>query len=151
MLVIRFLRVGKRNQSSFKVVVTDKRNPARAGRFVEQVGFYNPRTKEKILKKERFLYWISKGAKPSPTVYNLLIKEGIVEGKKIAVHKKSKKPVEVVAPAPPAAPVKEAAVPAAAPAPAEATASKPAAAAGVPVAEAPKEKKEEPALEGPVA
>src|SRR3989338_4579360 len=91
MLVIRFFRVGKRNQPSFKIVVADKRNPTRAGRFVEQVGFYNPKTKEKVLSKERFQYWISKGAQPSSTVYNLLVKEGIVAGKKIDVHKKSKK------------------------------------------------------------
>lgn len=107
MLVIRLFRVGKKNQPSFKIVVTDKRNPPRAGRFVEEVGFYNPLTKEKVLKKERFQYWIQKGAQPSPTVYNLLVKEGIIEGKKIAVHKKSKKPavVPAVAPAAPTAPV----------------------------------------------
>ena len=105
MLAIRFFRVGKKNQPSFKIVVTDKRNPPKAGRFVEQVGFYNPLTKEKILKKERIQYWLSTGAKSSPTVYNLLVKEGIVEGKKIAVHKKSKKqaPAASAAPAAPAA------------------------------------------------
>ncbi|MBI2041986.1 MAG: 30S ribosomal protein S16 [Candidatus Nealsonbacteria bacterium] len=108
MLVLRLFRVGKKNQPSFKIVVTDKRNPTRAGRFVEEVGFYNPVTKEKVLSKERVQYWLSKGVQPSPTVYNLLVKEGIVEGKKIAVQKKSKK----AAPAP-AAPV---AVPAAVPA-----------------------------------
>ena len=100
MLTLRLFRVGKKNQPSFKIVVTDKRNPTRAGRFVEEVGFYNPITKEKVLSKERVQYWLSKGVQPSPTVYNLLIKNGIVEGKKIAVQKKSKK----AAPAP-AAPV----------------------------------------------
>ena len=96
MLTLRLFRVGKKNQPSFKIVVTDKRNPTRAGRFVEEVGFYNPTTKEKVLSKERVQYWLSKGVQPSPTVYNLLVKEGIVDGKKIAVQKKSKKP----APAP---------------------------------------------------
>ena len=98
MLVIRLLRVGKKNQPSFKIVVTDKKNPPRGGRFVEQVGFYNPLTKEKILKKERIQYWLGQGVKPSDTVHNLLVKEGILEGKKISVHKKPKKkeePVEV--------------------------------------------------------
>jgi len=114
MLVIRFFRVGKRNQPSFKIVVTDKRNPTRAGRFVEQVGFYNPKTKEKVLSKERFQYWISKGAQPSPTVYNLLVKEGIAAGKKIDVHKKSKKPFDAAQgkPAPAQAAVPVAAAPA---------------------------------------
>ena len=76
---------------------------------MEQVGFYNPKTKEKVLSKERFQYWISKGAQPSSTVYNLLVKEGIVAGKKIDVHKKSKKatpaPTAVLVAAVPAAPV----------------------------------------------
>jgi small subunit ribosomal protein S16 len=91
MLVIRLFRVGKKNQPSFKIVVTDKRRPPRAGRFVEEVGFWNPLTKEKVLKKERIKYWMSAGAKPSDTVHNLLISEEIIEGKKIDKHKKPKK------------------------------------------------------------
>ena len=91
MLVIRFLRVGKKNQPSFKIVVTDKRRPPRGGRFVEELGFYNPLKKEKVLREERIKHWLSVGAKPSDTVYNLLVKEGIIEGKKISVHKKPKK------------------------------------------------------------
>ncbi len=91
MLVIRLFRVGKKNQPSFKIVVTDKRKSSTKGRFVEEVGFSNPLTKEKVLKGERIKYWLSVGAKPSPTVFNLLISEKIIEGKKIAVHKKSKK------------------------------------------------------------
>ena len=91
MLVIRFFRVGKKNQPSFKIVVTDKRRPTRGGRFIEEVGFYNPLKKEKILRQDRVKYWLSVGAKPSPTVYNLLISEKIIEGKKIPVHKKAKK------------------------------------------------------------
>jgi len=103
MLVIRLLRIGKKNQPAFKIVVTDKRNPPRGGRFVEQVGFYNPLTKEKSLKKEKLRYWLQKGAKPSHTVYNLLVEQKILEGSKIAVHKKPKKgegekPVEAEAP-----------------------------------------------------
>ena len=104
MLVIRLFRVGKKNQPSFKVVVTDKRSKPRAGRFVEEVGFYNPLTKEKVLRGERIKYWLSVGAKPSPTVFNLLISEKIIEGKKISVHKKPKtkeeKPTEPTASAP---------------------------------------------------
>ena len=119
MLVFRLFRVGKNNQPSFKIVVTDKRNSSKGGRFVEQVGFYNPVTKEKVLNKERVQYWLSQGVQPSATLHNLFIKDGILEGKKIPVQKKSKK------------------APAVAPASAEATAGKPA--AGAPkVAEAPK-------------
>lgn len=105
MLVIRLFRVGKKNQPSFKIVVTDKRNPTHAGRFVEEVGFYNLITKEKVLKPERIKYWLSVGAKPSDTVFNFFVSEKIMEGKKIAVQKKSKKPAEpAAAPAPASAP-----------------------------------------------
>jgi len=94
MLVIRLFRVGKKNQPSYKIVVTEKSKAARRGRFVEEVGFYNPLTKEKLLKGERIKYWMSKGAKPSDTVYNMLVSGKIIEGKKINVYKKSKKEAE---------------------------------------------------------
>jgi len=91
MLKIRLLRIGKKNQPSFKIVVTDKRKSSKAGRFIEQVGFYNPLTKEKKLIAEKIKYWLSVGAKPSDTIYNLLIKEKIIDGKKINVSKTKKK------------------------------------------------------------
>jgi len=91
MLVIRFLRIGKKNQPSFKIVVTEKRKASRSGRYLEEVGFWNSLTKEKILRKERIKYWLSMGAKPSANLYNLLISEKIIEAKKIPVHKMAKK------------------------------------------------------------
>ncbi len=94
MLVIRFFRAGKRNQPFFKIVVTDKKNAPRGGRFVEEVGFFNPLTKEKNMKAERIKYWLSKGAKASDTVHNLLVKSKIIEGKKIPSHKIIKKSEE---------------------------------------------------------
>jgi len=90
MLAIRFYRTGKKHQPSFKIVVTDKKRPPRGGRFVEKVGFWNPLTKEKNLNKERIEYWLSVGAKPSVSVYNLLVSENILKGKKIPKHKKKK-------------------------------------------------------------
>ncbi len=90
MLSIRLFRTGKKNQPFFKIVVTDKKNPPRGGRFLEELGFINPLTKEKSIKGERAKYWISKGAKPSDSVYNVLISEKIIEGKKTPVHAKKK-------------------------------------------------------------
>lgn len=90
MLVIRLFRVGKKNQPFFKIVVTDKRRPPRGGRFVEELGHYNPLTKQSLIKKERVKYWLSQGAKPSDTVHNLLVKEGLLKEPKIPVHKKPK-------------------------------------------------------------
>ncbi len=91
MLTIRFFRQSKRNQPAFKIVVADKRNSSTRGRFVEEVGHWNPLSKEKILKPERIKYWLSVGAQPSATVFNLLVSEKIIEGKKkIPVQKKKK-------------------------------------------------------------
>jgi small subunit ribosomal protein S16 len=94
MLVIRLFRTGKKNQPTYKIVVTEKKNPPKGGRFVEEVGFYNPKTKERILKKERIQYWISQGVQPSDTVFNMLVSESVIEGKKKSSHKKSKKEVK---------------------------------------------------------
>lgn len=82
MLVIRLFRTGKKNQPSFKIVVTEKTNSSTRGRSTEEVGFYNSTTKEKVFRKERIIHWINKGAQPSDTVYNLLVGEKIIEGKK---------------------------------------------------------------------
>jgi small subunit ribosomal protein S16 len=138
MLVIRLFRVGKKNQPAYKIVVTEKSKASRRGRFVEEVGFYNPLTKEKNLKSERIKYWISQGAKPSDTIYNMLVSGKIIEGKKINVYKKSKKEVEAVPAAAAPAP--------AAPASATPAPEKPAEA---PAAPEPEKKAEEAVLEKP--
>ncbi len=91
MLVIRLFRVGKANQSIFKIVVVPKTNPPKSGVFTEQVGTYNPVTKQKTLKADRVKYWLSVGAEPSDTVYNLLVSEKIIEGKKRKIKISKKK------------------------------------------------------------
>lgn len=93
MLKIRFFRGGKKHQPFFKIVVTDSKNPPQGGRFVEEVGFYNPLTKERKINSKRVLYWLEKGAQPSDSVYNLLIKERVIGGKKrpVFASKKSSK------------------------------------------------------------
>ncbi len=90
MLRIRFLRVGKKNSPSFRLVVTPRRTAPKTGRFLEILGSFNPIKHQRVFKKERIQYWISQGAQASDTVRNMLIKEGIIQGKKVAVHKKTK-------------------------------------------------------------
>ena len=90
MLRIRFLRVGKKNSPSFRLIVTERRNGPKTGNFLEILGFYNPLLHTKVFKKERVQHWLSRGAQASDTVYNMLVKEGIVAGKKVPVHKKKK-------------------------------------------------------------
>jgi len=94
MLVIRLRRVGKKNQPAFKIIVTEKKKAPTKGIFIEEVGFWNPLTKERILKEERIKHWISVGAKPSDTVHNMLIDAKIIEGEKIKKHGKLKKKKE---------------------------------------------------------
>ena len=95
MLTIRLFRVGKKKQPSFKIVVTDRRNGPAKGRFVEEVGFYDPLTKQRNLKGDRVKYWLSVGAQPSDTVHNMLVTEKVIEGAKRAKHKKvAAKPAE---------------------------------------------------------
>lgn len=90
MLRIRLSRVGKKNKAQFRVTVADaRRSPT--GKFIEILGHYNPHTKEKAFKNERIEYWISKGAKPSPTVHNFLIDAGILKGEKMTSWKPKKK------------------------------------------------------------
>ena len=102
MLTIRFFRVGKINQPVFKIVVAEKSHASRSGRFVEDVGFYNPLTKEKKLVAERIKYWLGVGAQASNTVYNLLVAEKIIEGNKRKINiTKSKKEKPAEAPAQP--------------------------------------------------
>lgn len=73
MLKIRLFRTGKKNQPSYRIVITEARRK-RDGKYVENLGFYNPLTDPYALeyKKDRVEYWISKGAQPTETVRKLL-------------------------------------------------------------------------------
>jgi len=78
MLKIRLQRIGKKNAPSYRVVLAEHTAPPQ-GKFLEILGFYNPRKKEKSFRKERIEHWLSKGAQPSPTVFNLLVDEKIIK------------------------------------------------------------------------
>ncbi len=88
MLAIRLKRTGRRHQPSFRVVIAEKRSKA-TGASVEEVGHYNPVTKEFAVKEERVRYWLAKGAQPTVTVHNLLVAHHILEGEKIPVKIKA--------------------------------------------------------------
>jgi small subunit ribosomal protein S16 len=83
MLCIRLQRLGKKKQPVYRVIVSDKHKDTQAG-SLEILGSYIPTTNPKQieLKKDRILYWISVGAQPSPTVHNLLVREGVVKADK---------------------------------------------------------------------
>ena len=73
MVKIRLMRVGKRKQPAFRVVVADARSP-RDGRIIEAIGHYHPRNEPSLVNidNERALYWLQKGAQPSDSVRHLL-------------------------------------------------------------------------------
>ena len=77
MVRIRLRRVGRKKQPSYRIVVADSRSPS-DGRYIEVIGFYNPRTQPSTmtLKEDRALYWLSNGAQPSDPVRRILEKLG---------------------------------------------------------------------------
>ncbi len=78
MVRIRLRRVGAKKQPSYRIVVADKDAP-RDGRFIENIGFFNPRTEPETveLDSDRALYWLSVGAQPSDAVARLLKSKGV--------------------------------------------------------------------------
>lgn len=90
MLRIRLMRFGRRNDPHFRVVVVPRRTKPGKTNYIENLGNYDPRRGAPVLVSERIQYWLSQGAKASPTVHNLLVKAGITSGPKIAKHARSK-------------------------------------------------------------
>lgn len=88
MLMIRFQRIGRKNDPAFRIVVLEKTAGPKAGSYVDLVGTYNPKTKAVTLKPEAIRDWMGKGAQVSPSLNNLLVKEGVLEGSKFAVVSK---------------------------------------------------------------
>ena len=80
MVRIRLRRVGGRSQASFRIVATDKESPNN-GRFIEILGFYNPRTQPATiqLKEDRIYDWIGKGAQPSDSAMQVFKVAGLTE------------------------------------------------------------------------
>jgi len=78
MVRIRLRRVGAKNQPSYRIVAADKESP-RDGRFLEILGFYNPRTDPATLKvkEDRVYEWLSNGAQPSDSVKQLFQSSGV--------------------------------------------------------------------------
>ena len=80
MVRIRFRRQGLKRQPSYRVVVTDQRK-ARNGGYIENIGYYNPRTRPatEVLEEARALYWLSVGAQPSDAVRRMMDHTGTWE------------------------------------------------------------------------
>jgi small subunit ribosomal protein S16 len=75
---IRLRRMGAKKRPFYRIVVADSRYP-RDGRFIEEIGYYNPivQPKEVKIDIQKAVEWLSKGAKPSDTVKALFEKNGV--------------------------------------------------------------------------
>ena len=79
---IRLKRIGAKKSPFYRIIVADSRSP-RDGRFIEEIGYYNPLTEPKTVKidNERAQNWLGNGAKPTDSVDKLFKLSGIYEAK----------------------------------------------------------------------
>ena len=77
-VVLRLKRMGTNKKPFYRIVATERSSP-RDGRFIEEIGYYDPKKNPATVKvkKDRALYWLKNGAQPSVTVRSLFKKEGI--------------------------------------------------------------------------
>ncbi len=77
---MRLTRIGKKKAPCYRVVIADERSP-RDGRFIEEIGSYNPLTEPATIKidAEKAKKWLANGVQPTDTVKVLLKKSGIVD------------------------------------------------------------------------
>jgi len=90
--MIRLQRTGRKHEPTFRVVLTDSKNGPKSGKYLENLGWYDTRIKNKTdqMDTEKMKYWISKGAKLSVTLHNYLVTQKVITAKKInALPKKS--------------------------------------------------------------
>ncbi len=80
MVKIRLRRMGAKKAPFYRIIVADSRSP-RDGRFIEEVGYYNPMTNPADIKvdEEKVQKWLQNGAQPTETVKSLLVKSGIIK------------------------------------------------------------------------
>ena len=77
---IRLKRMGANKKPFYRIVVADSRSP-RDGRFIEEIGYYNPISNPKVVKinEEKAVKWLGTGAQPTETVKNLFKSNGVLE------------------------------------------------------------------------
>ena len=82
MLMMRLQRVGRKNDPSYRIVVTDKRTGPKSNKHIAILGSYNPKMNHVQVDKAAATEWLSKGVQPSDTVHNILVGQKVIEGKK---------------------------------------------------------------------
>ena len=74
---MRLRRMGAKKAPTYRVIVADSRSP-RDGRFIEEIGFFNPRSDELKIDADKAKTWLANGAQPTDTVKALLKKSGVI-------------------------------------------------------------------------
>jgi small subunit ribosomal protein S16 len=111
-LKIRMRQQGRANRQTYRLVVTDIRNP-RDGKYLEMIGWYNPfsNTQDAVINVERINFWVGQGAQITPSAQSLIARiapdamkeirarEHAKRTKKVAKRRASKKAVKAAAPA----------------------------------------------------
>ncbi len=82
MLKIRLQRIGRKNEAAFRLVLTESKNAAQSGKFKEILGTYTLKSDTTQYNKERISHWLGFGVQVSDTAHNMLVKAGLIEGKK---------------------------------------------------------------------
>jgi small subunit ribosomal protein S16 len=82
MLMMRLQRVGRKNSPSYRIVVTDKRTGPKSDKHVARLGSYDPKSNTTQLDVTAAKAWLQKGVQPSDTVYNILVAQKAIEGRK---------------------------------------------------------------------
>ena len=82
MLMMRLKRVGRKNNPSYRIVVVDKRTSVKSNKTVDLLGSYEPKAGKVTINGVRAKHWLSHGVQPSETVYNMLVSQKLIDGKK---------------------------------------------------------------------
>lgn len=90
MLRIRLQRRGKKNYATYRVVVAEAKAPIK-GRYLADLGHYNPHSDVFAVDIDQVTHWLKQGAQASPTVHNLLVTHKVIQAPKVTVWRPKKK------------------------------------------------------------
>lgn len=88
MLTIRLQRTGRKNEPYFRVILTDSKNAAKTGKFLDILGSYNPKSGEIVMKTDEIKRRMAQGVQVSQTVHNFLVTQKVIDAKKVNVLSK---------------------------------------------------------------
>ena len=77
MLKLRLKKIGRKKRPAYRLIIIPS-TTKRDGRFIDNVGYYNPSTKKLSVQNEKIIYWLNNGVQPTLTIQNLLKKAKII-------------------------------------------------------------------------